>query len=303
MPHSRKTSRVKATLLTLISAAIMAPVMAPSAAQAAIALDAEEAAFCTLINNYRASKGLAPLMVSERLTNAAEWMSTDMATKNYFSHTDKLGRDPFQRMSAFGYTYSTYKGENIAAGNATASATFTQWKNSSGHNANMLNANYKVIGIGKAYGATSTYKNYWTTDFGGVVDSGAVPCPGSGAAPPPPPPPAPGISISDVSVTEGSSYFGSSKIVSFQISLPAAATSQVTVRYATSNGSAVAGSDYGAKSGTATIPVGARSVYVTVKVVMDRTREANETFNVNLSSPVGATIADAVGVGTIVNDD
>jgi hypothetical protein len=106
-----------------------------------------------------------------------------------------------------------------------------------------------------------------------------------------------------VSVTEGSSYFGSSKIVSFQISLPTAATSKVTVRYATSNGTAVAGSDYGAKSGTATIAVGARSVYVTVKVVMDRAREATETFNVNLSSPVGATIADAVGVGTIINDD
>ncbi len=304
MPHCRSISRVKATLLTLITAAIMGPVMAPSTAQAVVALDVEEAAFCTLVNNYRASVGLAPLLVSERLTNASEWMSTDMAAKNYFSHTDSLGRDPFQRMTAYGYSYSTYKGENIAAGNATASATFTQWKNSSGHNANMLNASYKVIGIGKAYGATSTYKNYWTTDFGGLVDSGAVPCPG-GTTPPPPPPPStvPAVSVSDLSFAEGSSWFSSSKWVTFQVSIPAAATQEVKVNYATSNGTAVAGSDYVAAAGQVRIPVGARSAAVMVRVVMDRSREANETFSVNLSSPVAATIADGTGVGTIVNDD
>ncbi len=98
-----------------------------------------------------------------------------MATKNYFSHTLSGGVTWSQNIANHGYTYSTYKGENIAAGYATAQQTFTQWKNSSGHNANMLNGNFKAIGIGRAYGATSTYKWYWTTTFGGYQDA-AVTC-------------------------------------------------------------------------------------------------------------------------------
>ena len=307
-PAKVATLRTKSVLVFLAGAMLLAPVLAPSSALAAVALDPEEAAFCTLINNYRASKGLPALLVSERLTNASEWMSGDMAAKNYFSHTDSSGRDPFQRMSAFGYSYSTYRGENIAAGNATGSATFDQWKNSSGHNANMLNANYKVIGIGKASNTASTYRHYWTTDFGGVVDSGAVPCPGSGGTtpPPPPPPPAPtlpAVSISDVSVIEGNSSYGATKSMQFKISIPATSTKSVKVNYVTSNGTALAGSDYVATSGTATILAGSTSKFVTVKIVKDRVREANETLNVTLSAPLNATILDGTAVGTIVNDD
>jgi hypothetical protein len=138
----------------------------------AATLDADEQAFVTLINTYRQQNGLVPLKISDRLQAAAEWMSLDMAQKNYFNHTDSLGRDPFQRMTAFGYAYSTYKGENIAAGHGTATETFDQWKNSAGHNANMLNGNYRVMGIGRAYVAGSTYRYYWTNDFGGYDDSG-----------------------------------------------------------------------------------------------------------------------------------
>jgi len=60
------------------------------------------------------------------------------ARRKYFSHTDGLCRSPFTRMTAFGYGYSTSRGENIAAGNATAAATIAQWKASTGHNQNML---------------------------------------------------------------------------------------------------------------------------------------------------------------------
>ncbi len=139
-------------------------------------LDAEEGAFCRTINSYRAQQGLGALRVSTSLTKAATWDTDDMALKNYFSHTDSLGRDPFQRMTAFGYNFSTFKGENIAAGNATAASTFAQWKASPGHNQNMLSSSYKVIGISRSYSAQATYRWYWTTDFGGYADS-SVPCP------------------------------------------------------------------------------------------------------------------------------
>lgn len=262
--------------------------------------ESEEAAFCTLINNYRATQGLPALMVSESLTNASEWHSTDMANKNYFSHTDSLGRDPFQRMTALGYGYSTCRGENIAAGNSTATATFDQWKNSSGHNANMLNANYKVIGIGKAYDASATYRNYWTTDFGGVVDPGTVPCPSGGTTPPPPPTPA--ITVADVSMAEGSSRSFATNSMTFTVKISSPSTQAVKVNYSNYNGTALAGTDYTAVLGTATIPAGTTSAKVTVPVVKDRVREANETFLVNLSTPVNATVADAMAIGTILND-
>ena len=124
-----------------------------------------------LINEYRAQNGKGQLKISASLTRAAEWMSGDMAAKNYFSHTDSQGRDPFARMTAFGYNYPTGRGENLAAGYDDAIRTFNQWKTSPGHNSAMLSGNYNVIGIARVFGASSTYKWYWTTDFGGYVDA------------------------------------------------------------------------------------------------------------------------------------
>jgi uncharacterized protein (TIGR03437 family) len=138
-------------------------------------LDAEEQAFLKLINDYRAANGRGALQASIALTNGAKWMSADMAAKNYFSHTDSSGRDPFTRMRSFGYNYNTWMGENIAAGFSDAGNTFNQWKNSAGHNENMLNPNYKVIGIGRVANTSGYYRHYWTTDFGGVVDAVITP--------------------------------------------------------------------------------------------------------------------------------
>jgi uncharacterized protein YkwD len=142
-------------------------------------LDAEQSAFLTLINNYRAQNGVGPLQVSVALQNSSQWMSTDMATKLYFSHTDSLGRDPFTRMSAFAYTHYP-EGEIVAAGYSDAQNTFVQWQNAcdpdaSGactyaHRLNMLYGSYKVLGIGRAYNASAPYRWYWTIDFGAFVD-------------------------------------------------------------------------------------------------------------------------------------
>jgi uncharacterized protein YkwD len=161
-----------ALALALLTFAVL-PAAVASAADPV--LDAEEKAFCKQINQYRAQNGKSALRVSVSLTNASKWLSKDMATKNYFSHTDSLGRTFSTRLGAFGYTYSTGKAENIAAGNSTSAGTFAQWKASSGHNTNMLSSSYKVIGIGRAYNSASAYKWYWTTDFGGYVDR-TIPC-------------------------------------------------------------------------------------------------------------------------------
>ena len=138
-------------------------------------LGQDEEALLDLINAHRAENGLSPLSISPTLTDAAAWMSRDMAEKDYFSHTDSLGRDPFQRMAYFGYNYNAWKGENLAAGSDTAQLTFQLWRDSPGHNANMLNANFVVVGLAKAYDPDSTYRWYWAADFGGYDDGGSPP--------------------------------------------------------------------------------------------------------------------------------
>ena len=144
-------------------------------------LDSQQLAFLTLINNYRTQNGAGPLQVSIALENSSQWMSNDMASNNYFSHTDSLGRDPFTRMAAFGYPYGP-AGENIMAGTVASDAqtAFSTWQtacdaNASGqctyaHRQNMLNPSFVVIGIGRAFNSASTYQWYWTTDFGGFLD-------------------------------------------------------------------------------------------------------------------------------------
>ncbi len=135
-----------------------------------LTVDTEEAKFLTLINNYRAQNGRGALQMSTNLNRASTWMAVDLATKNYFSHTDSLGRSPSTR--AQNCDYPGGAGENLAAGTLrdTAQEAFDAWKASSGHNANMLNGNYRMIGIARYYRSGSTYGWYWVTDFGLIND-------------------------------------------------------------------------------------------------------------------------------------
>jgi probable HAF family extracellular repeat protein len=110
----------------------------------------------------------------------------------------------------------------------------------------------------------------------------------------------PRVNISDVAVAEGNT---GTRAATFTVTLSAAASQPVTVAYATANGTATAGSDYQATSGTLTIPAGQTSGAITVQINGDRLAEPNETFVVNLSSPTNATIADGQGVGTIIDDE
>jgi uncharacterized protein YkwD len=107
-----------------------------------------------------------PLTMNEQLRTAARAHSLDMGTRNYFNHNTPEGRTPFQRTAAAGYSGSP-QGENIAAGNATAEATMTQWMNSPGHCTNIMNPQYRVLGVGYARVAGSRYTHYWTQNFGG----------------------------------------------------------------------------------------------------------------------------------------
>ncbi len=89
----------------------------------------------------------------------------------------------------------------------------------------------------------------------------------------------------------------------FTVTLSPASTSTVTASFATADGTAKAGSDYVAVSGTLTFNPGVTTRTITVNVISDTVVEPNETFFVKLSAPTNATIGIAQGTGTIVNDD
>lgn len=111
----------------------------------------------------------------------------------------------------------------------------------------------------------------------------------------------PAISVSNGSVAEGDA--GTSPMF-FQVTLSApAGAGGVEFDYATADGSAIAGSDYVAAAGTATIAEGASSVALSVSVNGDTAVEPDETFSLVLSSFTGAVAGSVEGTGTIVNDD
>jgi hypothetical protein len=159
--------------------------------------------FVQLINDYRLSEGMSALKLSSALTAAAQGHSNDMATRDYFSHTTPEGVTFDQRIREAGYTYSTALGENIAAGYETADSVFAAWKSSPGHNSNMLSAMFVVIGIGLAYSEQSTYRYYWTTDFGGYDDTGIQPPPSLPPGPPTKSPSSLTIIVNSTSITVG----------------------------------------------------------------------------------------------------
>jgi len=111
-------------------------------------------------------------------------------------------------------------------------------------------------------------------------------------------PPAPTLSISDASANEEAGT------ITFTVTLSAPATSNVTFNYSTANGSAGAGDYVGVANGTATILAGQTTATITIALTNDKIVEpGGETFLVNLSNPVGATIADGQATGTIIEQD
>lgn len=110
--------------------------------------------------------------------------------------------------------------------------------------------------------------------------------------------PAPTISINDVSTSNENA--ASTNLVA---TISAASGKTITINFATSNGTATAGSDYTASNGTLTFAPGTTTKNIPIAVLADAFDEVNETLNVTLSNPNNVTINDGVGVLTITDDD
>ncbi|MFK0285178.1 CAP domain-containing protein [Streptomyces sp. NPDC090499] len=120
-----------------------------------------EAEVLKLVNEERAKVGCSALSASSSLAKLAEAFSDDMAARDFFDHTDPDGKTPWDRAAAAGI--ANLGGENIARGQATAQAVMDAWMNSEGHRANILNCDFKTLGVGVHFGEGGPW---WTQDFG-----------------------------------------------------------------------------------------------------------------------------------------
>lgn len=135
----------------------------------------EEAALAET-NRYRAmgascdGEAFAPapaLEMDEVLLTAARLHSSDMGERGFFDHDNPDGLSPFDRIAAVGFEGASPWGENIAAGQTTPEEVVRGWMESPGHCRNIMNADYRVIGLGYAFVEGSPFGHYWTQKFGG----------------------------------------------------------------------------------------------------------------------------------------
>ena len=112
-----------------------------------------------LVNAERAKEGLSPVSVNTKLENAAQTRAQEIVTS--FSHTRPNGSSFGTAIKAAGVSYNAC-GENIAYGQKSPEAVMNAWMNSSGHRANIMNPNFKYIGVG--YYQTNGV-NYWVQEF------------------------------------------------------------------------------------------------------------------------------------------
>lgn len=114
-----------------------------------------------LVNKEREAAGLAPLVLDEKLNEAAKVRAQEITSE--FSHTRPDGTEPFTVLKEYGCSYMT-AGENIAAGQSTPSEVVQSWMNSEGHRANILSPDFAKLGVGYCQ-AGSGYKYYWVQLF------------------------------------------------------------------------------------------------------------------------------------------
>ncbi len=134
-----------------------------------ISLSTDEKRVLDLHNKARADRGLSRFCVHPALQRAARSHSREMIEKNYFRHNSASGEKFWVRLERFGYNWRT-AGENIIydpGSSDSPDSIFKVWMKSSGHRANILNKNFREIGIGTSSGNYGDDRaTMWTADFG-----------------------------------------------------------------------------------------------------------------------------------------
>jgi uncharacterized protein YkwD len=126
--------------------------------------EVDAAAAVSLINDYRAKEGRPPLTLDPKLSEIAREQATALAAADSIRLSLAADRTIERRLEKAGYP-SARAVENTSAGYRTLAEAFSGWRESRGHNANMLDAEATRFGIATAYAPTSKYKVFWTAIF------------------------------------------------------------------------------------------------------------------------------------------
>jgi hypothetical protein len=107
----------------------------------------------------------------------------------------------------------------------------------------------------------------------------------------------PTITVADAAATEGAN--GTTTNLVFTVTLSEARATPVTVNYSTADDTALAGQDYTARTGTVTFAPLSTTQTITIPILGDAINDPNETFTLNLSAPIGATLTETQAQGLI----
>lgn len=127
------------------------------------ALDPEKAR--DLINQYRKDKGLKPLKLNAELTAAAKAHSRDLSKWDRISHYGSDGSNPWDRVKRAGYK-AKVTAENVGTGQISFEEVMKGWKESPGHNKNLLLADVEHMGIALVQEPKTEFKSFWTLVLG-----------------------------------------------------------------------------------------------------------------------------------------
>ena len=172
--HVSSSARRGIATLSALLAVGLSP-LSPSARSSSSAAAYEEQVLA-LVNRHRASgvgctgragAALPPLVMHDRLRQAARGHSERMAAGRFYSHVSPDGRSFGDRIYLAGYAGAFPWGENIAAGYETPAAVVDAWMRTGGHCEQIMSPRYRSVGIGYAYLTASPFGHYWTQTFGG----------------------------------------------------------------------------------------------------------------------------------------
>ncbi|HEX2840962.1 CAP domain-containing protein [Hyphomicrobium sp.] len=129
----------------------------------ATALDPDKAR--DLINQYRKDNGLKPLRLNTALTDAAKEHSRDLAKWDRISHYGSDGSNPWDRVKRTGYK-PRLAAENVGTGQVSFNEVLKGWKESPGHNKNLLLGDAREMGLALVQDPKTEFKSFWTLVIG-----------------------------------------------------------------------------------------------------------------------------------------
>jgi len=140
--------------------------LSPNDSKAAVPPEAthtalDPAAAQKLVNTYRAQKGLKPLKLNAKLSEAARRHSEDLAKSDRISHFGSDGSDALERVRKTGYG-ARLTAENVGTGQRSLDEVLQGWQKSRDHNANLLLGDAEEMGIAMVYKPDTQFKTFWT---------------------------------------------------------------------------------------------------------------------------------------------